>query len=375
MSEKWKTYLSEEYGQTARQLVHFNSKTSNSNAGLVGIRLTKESAIDLPYLSLRTLMTDGVAVPLDYAEGGAAVAGIVKQMYQILDGDPEAETAGLNEKETVRAGLKAAENTAYSIGTESVDHRLRQILVPKEDVPESYVAMTPLTSGGLCSLLFDNETGLVTRHNTSVRNTAEKLRQAQFGIGGSNPQNIGRLVRAMQRPLIVGTPQSSGTVREAFAFYYKGIAFNVHAPGPFREAVVKYANFRENVLLTPNPSQSGTNMQNREQEERLMAGIARAVLAAGEDVHELLSQYADVLPQNAPIPDTEPVEYALVAPNVTPVIRGLLDARLRNKDWPRAIAKFTVTQMLAADREGKRLFMLDSAARAHLESLLEEDFR
>ncbi len=379
MGEKWKTYLPEEYGQTARQLVHFNSKTSNSNAGLVGIRLAKESAVDLPYLSLRTLLADGVAAPLDYAEGGAAVAGIVKQMYQILNGDPEAETTGLNEKEAVCSGIKAAENAAYSIGTESVDHRLRQILVPKEDAPEGYVAMTPLTSGGLCSLLFDSETGLVTRHNAAVKDNPEgrqkKLRQAQFGIGGSNPQNIGRLVRTMQRPLMVGAPQSPGTVREAFALYHKGIAFNVYAPGPFREAIVNYVVFRENVLLTSNSNQSGTNMRNREREERLMAEIARAVLAVGEDAHELLSQYADALPQEAPIPDTAPVEYALVAPKVAPVIRGLLDARLRDNDWPRAMAKFTVSRILAANQRGEQLLMLDSAARAHLESLLEEIYR
>ncbi len=376
MSEKWKTYQPEEYEQTARQLVHFNAKTSNSNAALVGIRLAKESAVDLPYLSLRTLLADGVALPLDYAEGGAAIAGIVKQMYQILDNAPEAGAASLSEKEAVCAGTKVAESTAYSIGTEAVDHRLRQVLVPKEDAPEGYVAMTPLTSGGLCSLLFDSETGLVPRHNATVKDNPEgqqkKLRQAQFGIGGSNPQNIGRLVRTMQRPLMIGAPQSSSTVKDAFALYYKGITIDVHRPGPFREMVVNYARFRENVLL--NPDQSGTNMRSREQEERLIAKIAQGILAWGEDVHGLLVQYADVLPQDAPIPDTEPVQYALVASNVPSVIQGLLDPRLRDKDWARNMAKFTVNQMQAA-KEGKKLFLLDSAARTHLESLLEEVFR
>ena len=39
------------------------------------------------------------------------------------------------------------------------------------------------------------------------------------------------------------------------------------------------------------------------------------------------------------------------------------------------MAEFTVTRMLAANSRGERLLMLDSAARAHLESLLEDVYR
>ena len=374
MSEKWNDSYMERYDKEINELVHFSAKPINTNAEAVGIRLTRDAALNLPYLSLRTLLDDGVDLLMDYPKDGTKV-GIVGQINAIATKNSRAQNASEKENEVVNAGLNAARNKKFSIGTEFVDHRLRQILVPKEDEADGYVAITPLAANGLCFLLSDSKQGLIAQHNDTIKDsqvsTIRKLQQAFLKVGGTKTQNVGSLGTSVQRPLMVDAPRSSGTVREAFARYYKGIALNVHEPGPFQETVANYVHFREDIL--PNPD--ATNMRNREQEERLIAEIARAVLEIGEGSHEILTQYADVLPQNAPIPNTEPVEYALVAPNVTPVIRGLLDARLRNKDWPRAIAKFTVTQMLAADREGKRLFMLDSAARAHLESLLEEDFR
>ena len=73
----WKAYPPETYRNTIAELVHFSSKTVNSNAALAGVRLASDDALDAPYVSARTLMARGVSLSLDYGKGGAAVAGYV----------------------------------------------------------------------------------------------------------------------------------------------------------------------------------------------------------------------------------------------------------------------------------------------------------
>ena len=70
----WKAYPPETYRNTIAELVHFSSKTVNSNAALAGVRLASDDALDAPYVSARTLMARGVSLSLDYGKGGAAVA-------------------------------------------------------------------------------------------------------------------------------------------------------------------------------------------------------------------------------------------------------------------------------------------------------------
>ena len=67
----WKAYPPETYRNTIAELVHFSSKTVNSNAALAGVRLASDDALDAPYVSARTLMARGVSLSLDYGKGGA----------------------------------------------------------------------------------------------------------------------------------------------------------------------------------------------------------------------------------------------------------------------------------------------------------------
>ena len=55
----WKAYPPETYRNTIAELVHFSSKTVNSNAALAGVRLASDDALDAPYVSARTLMSRG----------------------------------------------------------------------------------------------------------------------------------------------------------------------------------------------------------------------------------------------------------------------------------------------------------------------------
>lgn len=65
----WKAYPPETYRNTIAELVHFSSKTVNSNAALAGVRLASDDALDAPYVSARTLMARGVSLSLDYGQG------------------------------------------------------------------------------------------------------------------------------------------------------------------------------------------------------------------------------------------------------------------------------------------------------------------
>ena len=94
----WKHQSEETYRKTAEKLVHFSSKTVNSNASAAGIRLSASDGLDLPYVSARTLIHAGVELELDYAEGGAAQAGIIKQIMACRTSDPFADAASPEEK-------------------------------------------------------------------------------------------------------------------------------------------------------------------------------------------------------------------------------------------------------------------------------------
>ena len=112
MSETWKKITLDHYEKVIEKLVHFCSKTVNSNANMVAIRLDKEQALNLPYISLRTLMGGDKVFPLDYAEGGAGIAGVTKQINQILENSPEAAEASEEEKKAVIEAVKNSQNTA-----------------------------------------------------------------------------------------------------------------------------------------------------------------------------------------------------------------------------------------------------------------------
>ncbi len=382
MSEDWKPYPPQKYREETESLVHFTAKVVNSNAIPVGVRLGPDDALDMPYVSLRTLLGSGLSFPLDYAKGGAGKAGIVKQINWVLAEAPKAKDAGADEKKAIVEGIAAANASGYSIGTDFVDHRLRQLLIPKKNAPGGYVSMTPITASSICPLFFDHEQGLVPLHNNAAREEPDgprrKLRQAQFGIGGSNPQNVGSLVRSMQRPLMVSAPGASASTREAFALYHKGLSLDVHAPGPFRDAVQMYAAFRDEALQAE-PDESTITLREREREEELVAAIGRAVLDMAAEAQELLAQHAHLLPEDELLPALDPPRHALVSPLVRPVeIRGLLDPSLRGlcDNWPRGMARLAVAKMLMPHKgTGHSLLKLDSSARISLEAILEEAFR
>lgn len=403
----WQPQSGETYRKTAEKLVHFSVKTVNSNARAAGIRLSPDDGLQLPYVSARTLLGYGCMLELDYAEGGAAQAGIIKQIMTCERNDPFAEAATEAEKTAIRDVLPLIRQERFETGTDSVDLRLRQILIPKASAKRAYVAITPVTSGSVCHYLFNSDNGLVPAHQEKAR-TAEKkksiqegspeetgpgqtvsyrrIRQARFGIGGSNPQNVGRLTRSMQEPIVVNAPTYSRELRTAFRFYYQGIELDFQRPGALRQSLENYAAFRAE-LIGQGAENMPTNMLLRKKENRLVREIGEAVLAQGRYALALLQQHAGELPREHRLEFSPDEMYEPVSRQVSTVIRGLIDPRLRESDvrtkaqgksWARAMAEHVVSAIEATGKNRNkdiRLLPLDQYGKADLEAQLEDYFR
>ncbi len=383
----WKSYSFEEYAEVSSALIHFSSKTVNSNTKLSGVRITEKKAWDAPYVSVRTLMSRGVRLALDYGEGGAKTAGVYAQMRAVLNGEERAKLASAEEKNMIREEVEKAYGNYFTVGTDFVDHRLRQVLLPCERVEEGFVAVTPITSGGLCEFICGAEKGLVSRHNKkadddgkheeeqSGQASLRRIRQGQFGIGGSNPQNIGGLVRAMQKPLFIDAPRTAFGIREALFLYHHGLPLDFSRPGSMKDCLLDYARFRSHHGLDNESAQEGrSRLDVRQEEERLLKKLAEAVLSAGDDARGLLLECADRLPERF---DVKTGRRILVAESVaSSATGGLLEPELRDGTWPRRMA---LAIMDAAERalylDGSRILALDVTAGSTVAAVLEAALR
>jgi hypothetical protein len=389
-AKEWKRFEPAEYHEAVGKLIHFSSKTVNSNAMASGIRLAKGTALDLPYVAARTLMSAGVKLSLDYLEGGATQAGKMKQINAVLGNSEFAQGASPEEREAILGAVSQAEQSGYGTGLSVVDSRLRQVLIPKDDSSNGYVAVTPITAGGVCDYLFNSETGLVKRHNAEAKEernsgTSERraIKQAQFGIGGANPQNVGCLVRSMTRPLFVRGPLSDGSIKRAFALFYRGVSLNVSRRSLLWEQLDQYRALRSRIAEANSPF---SPMEMRSQEEQLVRSIVESVLSLGADALGCLRLPEHALPREQMFP-SEDGEYELLSRSVPGVVRGLIDSRLRDvdykgcsqgrqMDWPREAAELIVSRIATAKHliEGElvSLIPLDRLGRNSLVSMMED---
>ena len=66
------------YQQALAESVHYSVKTVNSNIEKGGIRLAQSHALNLPYISARTLLADDFLVPTDYQANAGKTATLFK---------------------------------------------------------------------------------------------------------------------------------------------------------------------------------------------------------------------------------------------------------------------------------------------------------
>lgn len=393
VAKPWKNYEAHVYKAVASKLVHFSTKTVNSNASAGGIRLGPDAGLDLPYVSARTLMSSGVRVDLDYTANAGSTANVVKQINAAQRNDARVGEPSDLERQAIAVAIEEAHAAPFTVGIESVDARLRQILIPKPGARDGYVSVTPLTAGGVCHLLLDASTGLLAAHNGAVKeertltpDPAErklrKIHQARFGLGGSNPQNVGSLVRSMRRPMHVEGPRGGVPTRAAFALYYQGIRLDLN-----RSALIPYRAFR--ISLAAGGTTAST-MGDRNAEVEILRRVCDGILQLGAEALGMLRTHAELLPQEHQLAENQSGEYELVSRKVSGVVRGLIDKRLRGRDyrktpagreidWPRETAQLIAAEvgasMMTLHGEQVPVVPLDARGRNSVAAIIEEYLR
>lgn len=361
-SPEWTVLPRALYAETCARLVTFSHKTANSNAPPGGIRLSASQALKLPYVSARTLLGAGETPALDYPANAGKTATAVKQLNQLGD---DASPAPLEEARQLRAMLTEATAQGCEIGTHKVSMRARQLLLPGPD--GGYRAVTPLSAGGVSRRIRET----VRAHNEHVRDAkrenapdSEHLRRiplAVFGLGGSNPQNVGSLVRDMQRPLVCFAPTEDRQVKAALALHFQGLAIRLP-----REPMHAFRAW-STACRARNGGRIATDMRTRDEEIEHVRAITRAVLAQGEQARRRLLDHRDMLPAGGT---------PLVSAGADAVARGLIAPELRERHWPRAFAE-RLARLIVDYRfdDGREEFHFDQADLYALQDMIEEEVR
>lgn len=349
--------VAETYRQALQESVHVSFKTTNSNIEKGGVRLNIDQLLDLPYVSARTLLVDDIYIPVDYQANAGKTATLFKTIKAAALNEPpeEADEQTLAELGFVASLLPDLKKQALVAGDKHIDVRMRQLLIPKDD---GYISLSPLTAAGLCHIV-NIEVDAVKQRVESLGKDAplNKLKTALIGIGGSNIQNVGSLVKAMRQPVLVSAPQLNKYIRKALAIYHQG--FDYH----FNGCAQDFKDYERMWWEQSSSTQRGsvpsagiyspkTDMVVRnegmeshprlidEGDERLkiseldfIVAVVKSVLAQGEQHFLYLKKYEDFLPfvkgQASKWSD----------PSVDYVTQGLINKEFqRRDDWQHLFA-------------------------------------
>jgi hypothetical protein len=215
--------------ETARKAVrefgtHFSGKLVNSNAQQAS-RLATARATAQPHVSSRSLLAAKIKLPLDQSK--LDNRGVYRRIVKILEGDPLMDGAAVpvpaEHIEAIRAGAEEAIREAAACRIPlSVDHRLRQVLLPIEG---EYIAVTPLPAAGLAHLwhkLWHKRLDADPEERKEERKKKYKLDKVSMPVGGTKTQNTTRLpANAIQEQLLFRTPQRNQQVSALWGFVYR----------------------------------------------------------------------------------------------------------------------------------------------------------
>ena len=357
--ETWKVFPLSAYLGLIKDMAHFSVKSVNSNAEAGGIRLTSTAALQRPYLAVRTLLGAGQTVELDYLKNAGTTATLTKQLRAAMAGKAPPE-----EGPTLCAAYMEARDKPMQTGLDQVSPRLRQILLPRPDAPNGYLAVTPLSAAGTASLTSQwvRDHNAARKAGTKDKATHRRIRTATLGFGGSNPQNVGSLIRDLQTLIVAEGPTESPGLRAALALHYKGPELRLPL-----QVVAAYADWRAEVTAA-HAGQMPTDLPHRDAEREKVQAIAQAVMASVEKQCLLLIRHRDRLP-SCEQPDGEPSRFAREVPAWR---KGLLEPGWRNSDWARETGKHLATALLHhRNAKGESIGMGDET-RVHLGRMIEE---
>ena len=333
--QEWSPIASPEvaYTEAIRAAMHYSAKTVNSNAFGAGVRLATSDTYDGPYLAVSTLGPQHI--PVDYLQNAGKTATHHKNIGAVRDPLQRARFANIpvDEEAIIAAALPLLLDGAEH-GTHFVDARLRQVLLPTSDGidDKNYVALTPLNAAGLSELVGQRvEAGIAQQ---KARDEKPQYRsRALLGYGGSNPQNVGRWVRAMGRAMVFDAPQEQPAPRKAYAIYYKGLQLREQ----LKPQLNAYAQWRHKELLGNQGRMTG-DLASRTKEAELLTEIAKRALALGKgaEAHQIQHWALD--------PGVE-----LTSNRLSQIEREIVDSRLRDGLFHKRFALW-VTSLVKSHR-------------------------
>ena len=334
------------YQQALAESVHYSLKTVNSNIEKGGIRLAQSHALNLPYISARTLLADDFLVPTDYQANAGKTATLFK-VVKAAQLDEELSEADEEFKQNVallKPHLNKIFEQPFTAGLDIIDIRMRQLLIPKNN---EYLSISPLSAAGLNLLINTEVDALKEQRKAEGKNTKLKnIKTAVFGIGGSNPQNVGSLVRSMQRPLVLDSPTQDPETRLAFQYFYKGFDYqisNAYINRAMYQELTEYAKslieqqklslkvgFHEHGIHAP-----FSNMQTRAAELTTIQKVVDDVLQQGQDILQNLKSVANDLPSLKVLERKSRWSH----PRVSLIAQGLINPELQQfEDWQQFFA-------------------------------------
>ena len=334
------------YQQALAESVHYSLKTVNSNIEKGGIRLAQSHALNLPYISARTLLADDFLVPTDYQANAGKTATLFK-VVKAAQLDEELSEADEEFKQNVallKPHLNKIFEQPFTAGLDIIDIRMRQLLIPKNN---EYLSISPLSAAGLNLLINTEVDALKEQRKAEGKNTKLKnIKTAVFGIGGSNPQNVGSLVRSMQRPLVLDSPTQDPETRLAFQYFYKGFDYqisNAYINRAMYQELTEYAKslieqqklslkvgFHEHGIHAP-----FSNMQTRAAELTTIQKVVDDVLQQGQDILQNLKSVANDLPSLKVLERKSRWSH----PRVSLIAQGLINPELQQfEDWQQLFA-------------------------------------
>lgn len=311
--EPWVAFGHDDYRDAVKDLVHFSAKAVNSNSTAGGVRLDDSCLVDLPYVSVSTYGPSKVL--LDYQVMDTKKSQVIKQMNAVMKGTAQSRFDGVTQQEEdMIKDIYRSVSMSEMIGTP--DCRLKQIIMPDEDGNDT--RLTPLHSAGLSDALLaaiDSEANSrmeAVEGDDAKKRISRAIRYAKMPFGGGNPQNIGGLIRSMQKPLMFVPPTEDFEMKRVFSIFHKGVDY------VSKKCIEEYLDWRDV------PQQ--VDDEYRTTEQAMIQKIVAVALKRGKQAFEALSDHQKHLGDE------------LLSNEVKPVERGLIISAERNAEWRNAFA-------------------------------------
>lgn len=302
-------------GETANILkmsVHYSSRPINTNAEVVGVRLSSDDVPDLPYVAFSTMNMDRRITTYVVS---AAYSGKFAQILSVIcDTTDEKYKNCTDEQKQQILQEVAVLNNRYELGLEFVDAHLRQTLFPLGN--NEYIALTPLASPPMS---FELSRRIQAEKDAAPEGTPKRLR-AVTKIGGGKPQNAGANIHSMHEPIIFDAPKESRPLRKALAIHHKGVTIASLLP---KMEIIELMQWRDSIRQ-PNGGFLST-LQTRTKEVEFFQAITRKVMLYAKSIGIKQDEFIDLMGSR-------------ISTAVDPLIQSLIDPSLRQQGWSRTFA-------------------------------------